>query len=107
MRWIKIFNSEQEAVNTIPEGSSRLIIIGEIKVCLSNYKNTFKASENSCPHLGEQLHKGMINYLGEIICPWHNYRFDLTTGEESARRCRDLKLYPTKASEEGVFIGIP
>jgi len=107
MRWIKIFRSVEEARNVIPSGSSRLVIIGEIKICLSNFGDNFHASENNCPHLGEQLHKGMINYLGEIVCPWHNYRFDLTTGEESSRRCRDLVLHRTKATEEGVFVAIP
>jgi len=107
MRWINIFSSIEEARNVIPSGSSRLVIIGETRICLSNFENAFKASENSCPHLGEQLHKGMINYLGEIICPWHNYRFDLSTGEESSRRCRDLLLYQTKTTEEGLFVAIP
>ena len=107
MRWIKIFNSVEEGVKEIPSGTSRLVVIGELKICLSNFDNTFKASDNSCPHRGEELHKGMVNYLGELICPWHNYRFDLDTGAESASRCHDLKLYQTKISEEGVFINIP
>lgn len=107
MRWIKIFNSAAEGQAVIPSGSSRQVIIGELKLCMSNFDNSFKACENFCPHNGEELHKGMVNYLGEIICPWHNYRFDLSTGAESSGRCRDLELYPTKITEEGVFVGIP
>ena len=107
MRWIRIFKSVDEGIKAIPSGSSRQVIIGDFKLCLSNYENNFKASENSCPHLGEELHKGMVNYLGEIICPWHNYRFDLNSGAEADRRCSDLKLYQTKITEEGVFVCIP
>lgn len=107
MRWIKIFNSQQEGFEAIPQGSSRLVVIGELKLCLSNFQNTFKACEYACPHRGEEMHKGMVNYLGEIICPWHNYRFDLETGAESSGRCKDLILYRTRVSEEGVFVNIP
>jgi len=107
MRWIKIFESFEKGKEIIEEGKSKLVIIGERKICLSNFRNSFKASENKCPHLGEELHKGKLNYLGEIICPWHSYRFNLTTGEESDRRCGDLMIYPTRADQEGVFIGIP
>ena len=107
MRWIKIFNSIEEGAEAIPAGNSRLVEIGDLKICLSNFDGDFKASENSCPHRGEDLHKGMVNYLGEIICPWHNYRFSLETGVESSQRCRDLAIYRTKSNEEGVFVSIP
>lgn len=33
-----------------------------------------------CPHMGGPLDQGRIAN-GEVICPWHRYRFDLGTGE--------------------------
>lgn len=74
---------------------------------MSHFNNIFRASDDKCPHLGEELHKGKINFMGEIVCPWHSYTFNLITGEESSRRCEDLKIYPVKADEEGLSIGIP
>ena len=106
MRWIRIFESFAKGKEVIRDGQSKLVIIGERKICLSNFGNTLRASDNKCPHLGEDLYKGKLNYLGEIICPWHSYRFNLNTGEESERRCEDLRIYPIKANDEGVFIGI-
>ncbi|HMJ69440.1 MAG TPA: hypothetical protein VK508_11110 [Cyclobacteriaceae bacterium] len=47
-----------------------------------------------------------IKICGEVICPWHGYRFNLKTGRESAERSRDLTTYPVKEDEEGVFIGV-
>ena len=107
MGWIRIFKTKKEGLEAIPNSSSRLVVIGDMKICLSNFENEFKASEHTCPHRGEELHKGMVNYIGEIICPWHNYRFDLNTGVESSGRCRDLVIYPTKISDEGIFVSLP
>ena len=42
------------------------------------------AALNRCPHLGLSLTKGPggLKYDdGAVVCPWHNSRFDLATGE--------------------------
>jgi nitrite reductase/ring-hydroxylating ferredoxin subunit len=48
----------------------------------------------------------MVNYLGDVICPWHGYRFNLKTGREANEQAKDLITYPVKEEEEGVFIGM-
>lgn len=42
------------------------------------------AARNRCPHMGLSLTKGPggLRYSdGELVCPWHNSRFDLASGE--------------------------
>jgi len=39
----------------------------------------YRIYEGICPHLLGPLIKGEIQ-KGEIICPWHGYRFDLKSG---------------------------
>ncbi len=42
------------------------------------------AARNRCPHLGLSLTKGPggLRYSeGQVVCPWHNSRFDLESGE--------------------------
>ena len=42
------------------------------------------AARNRCPHMGFPLTKGPggLRYDdGQVVCPWHNSRFDLATGE--------------------------
>jgi nitrite reductase/ring-hydroxylating ferredoxin subunit len=42
------------------------------------------AARNRCPHLGFSLTKGPggLKYAdGQVVCPWHNSRFDLASGE--------------------------
>ena len=106
MEWLKIFGSEEEARTRIKENIPQLIIVKNKRICLALHEGTFYAVQDSCTHSGESLSKGKVNYLGEIICPWHNYRFQLSTGTACDSSCRDLVTYPIKSDESGFFIGI-
>ncbi len=42
------------------------------------------AAHNRCPHLGFSLTKGPGGLKfedGQVVCPWHNSRFDLESGD--------------------------
>ena len=90
----------------LTEDEPRLLLVGNKRLCLIRRKNLLHIVEEKCPHNGESLAKGKLNYLGEIICPWHGYRFNITTGRECEERCRDLTTYPVKELEDGIFIGV-
>src|SRR5262245_64643985 len=96
MEWIKIFSSATEAVNKVPPGKLQLLVIMGKRICLANHNGSFMAVQDSCSHNGESLSKGTMNYLGEVICPWHNYRFDLQSGRACDSSCPDLKTYEVK-----------
>jgi nitrite reductase/ring-hydroxylating ferredoxin subunit len=106
MDWIKIFENTAAARKVLTSDRPQLVIIGEKRICLVLHNEQLMAIEDRCSHNGESLSKGTINYLGEVICPWHGYRFNLKTGRESAERSRDLVIYPVKEDEEGVFLGL-
>ncbi|RAW03555.1 Rieske (2Fe-2S) protein [Pseudochryseolinea flava] len=106
MEWIKIFPSLEEAHRRIQTGKPQLLIVNGKRICLALLDNGFFAVQDACSHNGESLSKGNINYLGEIICPWHNYRFDLRSGKACDSSSADLKTYPIKVNETGFFIGI-
>lgn len=84
----------------------RLLIVRGKNICLVREDGRLHAIEDRCSHNGESLSKGMVNFFGEVICPWHGYRFNLNTGRESGERSRDLVIYPIKEEPEGVFIGL-
>ena len=53
------------------------VIVGEVDGVLC-------AARNHCPHLGFSLTTGPGGTRfdgGQVQCPWHNSRFDLSTGE--------------------------
>lgn len=90
----------------LTEGQPRLLIVQGKRICMVRRENVLYAVEDKCPHNGESLSKGAVNYLGEIICPWHGQRFSLKTGREGEERSRDLITYPVKEGPEGVYIGL-
>lgn len=104
MKKYKIFNSLEEAEARIEEKGTILVLINTRKIGLSRYNGEFYAFENSCPHQFENLHKGDINFVGEIICPLHQYRYDLKTGRECQMRTRDMVTYFVETNKDGLFV---
>lgn len=106
MEWVKVFSSEAEARSRLSSGKPQLLIVRGVRICLVANTAGFHAVQDECTHNRESLSKGTVNSAGQIVCPWHNYRFDLATGHACDSGCRDLRLYPVKADEAGFFIGL-
>jgi nitrite reductase/ring-hydroxylating ferredoxin subunit len=106
MQWIKVFTSESEAKQRIHRDKPQLVILDGKRICVVLHADKFFAVQDSCTHSGASLSAGQLNYLGEIICPLHNYCFNLQTGTELSSRSADLTTYPIKIDETGFFIGV-
>ena len=106
MEWVKIFPSANVAREKLLENRPQLLIVHGKRLCLVLRQNEFYVIEDTCSHSGESLSKGSINYLGEVVCPWHGYRFSLNSGRESGERSRDLITYSIKNDETGFYIGL-
>jgi 3-phenylpropionate/trans-cinnamate dioxygenase ferredoxin subunit len=106
MEWIRVFSGEAEARQRILPGQPQLVILNGRRIALVLFAGTFYAVQDACTHNGESLSKGRVNHLGEIICPWHGYRFALLGGKACDSSCRDLTTYPVKADETGFYIGV-
>lgn len=106
MEWIKLFSSAQEARQRLRENKPQLLVVNGVRICLVLCQGKFFAVADRCTHNGESLSKGTVNYLGDVICPWHGYRFNLKTGREANEQSADLVTYPIEENAEGVFIGI-
>ena len=104
MKWIRIFDNLNTAISVIPHTASKLVIIGDQRICLSNINSQFYAIKDACPHSGQSLSQGKINYLNEIVCPLHGYRFSLKHGQEGDHKCKDAQTYRVKVADDGVFI---
>jgi len=103
MEWKKIFNSKADMENAMKLEQPRLLKIGEHRICLIRLEDQLCAIEDRCPHNGESLSKGKVNFLGEVVCPWHGQRFDIKTGREGAQRSRDLITYPIREMD-GIYL---
>lgn len=84
---------------TFPIGKINLFKIGQKRVAVVKTKVGFKAFDQACPHLGYPLSQGHLNFRDEIVCPWHNMMFSLTSGEEIQNRCGSLEMLPVEINE--------
>lgn len=105
MEWIKLFGSPEEARQRVALRTPQLVLLGQRRICLLRLDTGWFAIDDRCSHNGESLSKGRLNHLNEVVCPWHGYQFQVTTGRECAQRSDDLMSYPVREEEHGVFIG--
>jgi nitrite reductase/ring-hydroxylating ferredoxin subunit len=106
VQWVKIFASVAEAHQRLQADKPQLVIANGKRICLARHADRFFAVQDSCSHSGESLSKGIINYLGEVVCPLHNHCFNLQTGREISSRSADLLTYPLKIDDSGFYIGV-
>ncbi len=70
-----------------------------------NIDGRFYTLPNLCPHIGGPLGDGPVN--GHVvICPWHGWQFDITTGQ-CLTHSRDVACYPTTTDGEWVVAELP
>jgi len=102
---VKLFDSIQEAFEVLKDHEPRLVKSNSRNICVVKRDDKIFAFQNECPHMGEPLHRGKINYLGEIVCPLHTYRFNIVTGESSKEGCNSLKRVSVIV-RDGVYLDI-
>ncbi len=102
----KLFDSLTEAEQALPLGKpQKLWVTGRTEaICLVRNWQGIYAVSDICPHLGESLSKGTTNYLNEVVCPWHNYRFSLVNGQECNNRTSNLNTYKIDLRPDGVYL---
>ncbi len=104
MDWVKIFESAKDAKTRLVQEKPQLLLVRDKRICLVQTRDGLLAVDDKCPHNGESLSKGSVNFLGEIVCPWHGQRFHLKTGRECGERSRDLATYLIKEDLDGIYI---
>lgn len=105
--WHKIYNSAAEAAQKVPVRKLQKLEVDGREICFAHSQTGFFAVADACPHLGYSLSRGTTNYLNEVICPWHSYRYNLGSGKECEYRSRNAITYPLEAREDGLYIGLP
>ena len=108
IKWYKVFDSILEAEKNIVLNKAVTVLVEDTKICLIRTLVGYTAVADTCPHLGASLSKGVCNHLGEIVCPWHSYRFDTKLGHETSGQGAGLgvEIYKVDIRTDGLYIGI-
>jgi nitrite reductase/ring-hydroxylating ferredoxin subunit len=87
----------------LAEGQGRVVDVEGRTLALFNVAGTFYAMDNACAHRGGPLGEGDLEGC-LVICPWHAWRWDVTTGRNANNPAVTMRCYPVRATAEGIFV---
>ncbi len=99
---IKIANSPEE-INFNGEGIALVTVAGK-QICIIRNGDNYYACSATCPHASGDLAKGYIDVLGNIVCPVHQYKFNLKNGRHTGGEPYFLKTYQVQNQKDGIFL---
>ncbi len=90
----------------LPEaGEAKEFTVGHRVICVANIGGVYSALDNSCIHHGGPLGQGVV-MDGKLICPWHGWRYDVTTGIPLENPNLKVDVYRLKIEGDEVFVEI-
>lgn len=99
-KWIMAIKEDE-----LPEGEKTALLLEGNKVLLLKKEGVFFAMSNKCPHMECPLSKGTLEqYL--IVCPCHDWKFDIRNGEFLNAKEIKVPVYKTKVEDGSVFVNM-
>ena len=86
------------------KGVVKARVLGK-QVALFETKAGIKACDNRCPHEGYPLSEGNLSDDCTLTCNWHNWKFDLDTGQNLFGGDQ-LRIFPVQQREEEIWVDI-
>ncbi|MFM8255500.1 MAG: Rieske (2Fe-2S) protein [Bacteroidota bacterium] len=79
--------------------------VNERTICLTQYQGKLFAFQSLCPHAGAPLKDGYLDAKGNIVCPFHQYKFCLSNGRNCTGQGYDMRVYALEMRADGLYIG--
>ncbi|HWP58483.1 MAG TPA: Rieske 2Fe-2S domain-containing protein [Candidatus Acidoferrales bacterium] len=89
----------------IPVGSGRTVDAKGKPIAVFNVDGNYHAISDTCLHRGGPLGEGELE--GKIVvCPWHGWRWDVTTGANEFNPGMAVEKYPVKVEGDDLFVEV-
>ncbi|TMA12251.1 MAG: Rieske 2Fe-2S domain-containing protein [Deltaproteobacteria bacterium] len=87
----------------LPEGRGRTVDVNGKPVAIFNVDGNFCAISDTCMHRGGPLGEGELD--GKIVvCPWHGWRYDVTTGVNELNPSISVQKYQVKVEGDDLLV---
>jgi nitrite reductase (NADH) small subunit len=90
----------------IPPGEGRVVDAAGKTLALFNVGGVYHAIDNTCPHRGGPLGEGDVEAT-VVICPWHGWRWDVTTGANANNPAVKVACFPVTLSDGEILVDLP
>jgi nitrite reductase (NADH) small subunit len=87
----------------VPFGEGRSVRINGSRLAVFRLESGWFAVQGVCPHKGGPIADG-IAAERSVICPLHERRFDLESGEPLGHDCEALRTYSVAERDGEVFL---
>jgi nitrite reductase/ring-hydroxylating ferredoxin subunit len=102
-------DSENERPPVNSQSANPLILelnVAGKTICMANREGAWHAFAAKCPHASGRLAEGWLDPLGQVVCPLHRYKFNITNGRNTSGEGYHLKTYPVEVRPDGVYVGM-
>jgi nitrite reductase/ring-hydroxylating ferredoxin subunit len=89
----------------IPRSGGKVLKAAGKLIALFNVDGTLHAIDNECPHQGGPLAEGSTKGI-VVSCPWHLWRYDVTSGQCLTNPYGHVRSYPVSVSGDEVWVTI-
>lgn len=89
-----------------PDKTAKMIDYGSDGIVVIHFKGQVTAFRNSCLHQDMPIHAGYLTGDGMLLCPWHNWCYDVTSGNCITVSGAGLQQYPVRIADERVWVGV-
>jgi 3-phenylpropionate/trans-cinnamate dioxygenase ferredoxin subunit len=105
--WIRVDEAGMMGLNFCEEGKLQLVSVRGNMICIARKNNQLFAIKNRCPHSGGPFHQGHIDEEGNIVCPWHRFKFCLEDGRSAGGEGYASEVFPLQIEPDGLYVGLP
>jgi len=81
-----------------------LAVIDGKAIAIFEIGNEFFAVSNVCVHIGGPIIDGHLDKEGNIVCPWHGYRYDPKMGKAPKGAPEQVEVYPVKLERDEIYV---
>ena len=92
--------------SSVREGSGTCVELEGKRISIFNVGGKFYALDDSCGHRGAPLSEGSLDG-NVVICSWHGFVFDVTTGNCATSSTIKQATYPVKIEGQDILIELP
>jgi nitrite reductase/ring-hydroxylating ferredoxin subunit len=105
--WFPVEESGLMGIYYVEDGGLALVKVEGNVICLARRGEQLYAVRNRCPHNGGPLHQGWIDDEGNLVCPWHRFKFCLDKASETNADGYRLHSFPWRVVNDELQIGLP
>lgn len=105
------------AVAEFPEGQPRVVHVEGREIVVIHWNGSFYGLRNVCPHQAQTFQAGNVCQdltasldgeltLGDavLVCPWHNWPFDIRTGQCTVDELKRVRTFAVSTIDGRVVV---